>query len=50
MRALTCIPLVMEPISRYYSYPILVFDFASLYPSVVCAYNLCYTTIFKDYE
>ena len=50
MRALTCIPLVMEPISKYYSYPILVFDFASLYPSVICAYNLCYTTIFKNYE
>ena len=50
MRALNCIPLVMEPASKYYSYPILVYDFASLYPSVIGAYNLCYTTIFNSFE
>ena len=50
MRVLNCIPLVMEPSSKYYSYPILVYDFASLYPSVICAYNLCYTTIFNSFE
>jgi DNA polymerase zeta len=45
MRALESIPLVAEPKSGYYEYPVLVFDFASLYPSVICAYNLCYNTL-----
>ena len=42
--ATECIPLVMEPVSAYYDCPICVLDFRSLYPSVVIAYNLCYTT------
>ena len=42
--AMECIPLVMEPRSRFYVSPVLVFDFQSLYPSVVIAYNMCYST------
>jgi DNA polymerase zeta len=42
--AMECLPLVMEPESKLYVDPVAVLDFASLYPSVVCAYNLCYST------
>ena len=42
--ATECIPLVMEPMSAYYDSPVCVLDFRSLYPSVVIAYNLCYST------
>lgn len=38
------IPLVMEPLSAFYSDPVLVLDFQSLYPSVMIAYNLCFST------
>ncbi|XP_057778168.1 DNA polymerase zeta catalytic subunit isoform X2 [Salvia miltiorrhiza] len=42
--AMECIPLVMEPESRFYADPVVVLDFQSLYPSMVIGYNLCFCT------
>lgn len=38
------IPLVMEPQSRFFHDPVLVLDFQSLYPSMMIAHNLCFST------
>lgn len=38
------VPLIAEPESKYYAHPIIVLDFQSLYPSVMIAYNICYST------
>ncbi|KAI9468117.1 MAG: hypothetical protein EXX96DRAFT_493093 [Benjaminiella poitrasii] len=43
-RSLEVLPLVMEPISQFYSSPMVVLDFQSLYPSIIIAYNYCYST------
>eukprot|EP00064_Thunnus_orientalis_P003050 superscaffoldBa00000242_g3058 len=43
-RAPQCIPLVMEPESRFYSNSVIVLDFQSLYPSIIIAYNYCFST------
>jgi DNA polymerase zeta len=43
-RATAFIPLVMEPEARYYSDPVLVLDFQSLYPSMIIAHNICFST------
>lgn len=49
-RAPQCIPLVMEPESRFYSNSVIVLDFQSLYPSIVIAYNYCYSTCLGQVE
>ncbi|KAI2514140.1 DNA polymerase family B [Fragilaria crotonensis] len=36
---------VLDPIKAYYEVPIATLDFASLYPSIMQAYNLCYSTL-----
>jgi DNA polymerase delta subunit 1 len=36
---------VLDPIKSYYQVPIATLDFASLYPSIMMAYNLCYSTL-----
>ncbi|KAG8744421.1 DNA polymerase zeta [Ceratobasidium sp. 414] len=41
--ACECIPLVLEPESAFYM-PLVVLDFQSLYPSIMIAYNYCYST------
>ncbi|XP_031341099.1 DNA polymerase delta catalytic subunit-like [Photinus pyralis] len=38
---------VIEPIRGYYTYPIATLDFSSLYPSIMIAHNLCYTTLVR---
>lgn len=38
---------VIEPIRGYYTDPIATLDFSSLYPSIMIAHNLCYTTLLK---
>ncbi|KAG8775502.1 DNA polymerase zeta [Serendipita sp. 397] len=51
--AAECFPLIMEPISAFYKSPLLVLDFQSLYPSVMVAYNYCYSTCLgrvKDFK
>lgn len=37
--------LVIEPVKGFYDVPIATLDFASLYPSIMMAHNLCYTTL-----
>ncbi|TCD65917.1 DNA-directed DNA polymerase delta [Steccherinum ochraceum] len=36
---------VIEPSKGYYDVPIATLDFSSLYPSIMMAHNLCYTTL-----
>lgn len=44
MRSPEYIPLILEPESRMYSDPVIVLDFQSLYPSIIIAYNYCFST------
>lgn len=39
---------VIEPTRGYYDVPVATLDFASLYPSVMQAHNLCYTTWIRN--
>lgn len=36
---------VIDPKKAYYEVPVATLDFASLYPSIMQAYNLCYSTL-----
>ena len=36
---------VIEPKRAFYEEPVATLDFASLYPSIMQAYNLCYSTL-----
>ncbi|XP_076045366.1 DNA polymerase delta 1, catalytic subunit isoform X1 [Oratosquilla oratoria] len=38
---------VIEPVRGYYDVPIATLDFSSLYPSIMMAHNLCYTTLLQ---
>lgn len=44
MRAPEFLPLILEPESRFYVDPVIVLDFQSLYPSMMIAYNYCFST------
>ncbi|XP_033310586.1 DNA polymerase zeta catalytic subunit isoform X2 [Bombus bifarius] len=44
MRAPESLPLIMEPQSTLYTDPLIVLDFQSLYPSIIIAYNYCFST------
>ena len=39
---------VIDPVKGYYDKPIATLDFTSLYPSIMQAHNLCYTTLLTD--
>ena len=36
---------VLDPVQKFYQVPIATLDFASLYPSIMMAHNLCYSTL-----
>ena len=38
---------VIEPVKGFYKDPIATLDFASLYPSIMMAHNLCYSTLVR---
>ncbi|CDJ70333.1 DNA polymerase delta catalytic subunit, putative [Eimeria necatrix] len=38
---------VLEPVKGFYDAPIATLDFASLYPSIMMAHNICYSTLVK---
>jgi DNA polymerase elongation subunit (family B) len=44
------IALTMEPVSRFYSDPVVLLDFQSLYPSIMIAYNYCFSTCLGKVE
>ncbi|GLH07156.1 DNA polymerase delta catalytic subunit [Gryllus bimaculatus] len=44
MRAPEYLQLIMEPESQLYVDPVIVLDFQSLYPSMIIAYNYCFST------
>lgn len=43
-KPLECLPLVLEPVALFQHNPIVILDFQSLYPSIISAYNMCYST------
>ena len=43
-----CIYADITKFYRYYSQPIATLDFSSLYPSIMMAHNLCYTSLLNQ--
>lgn len=41
---------VLDPVKGFHDIPIVTLDFASLYPSIMMAHNLCYSTLIKSGE
>ena len=41
--------VVIEPTRGYYTDPVATLDFASLYPSIMMAHNLCYSTLIPNH-
>jgi hypothetical protein len=41
---------VLDPQAGYYDKPVATLDFASLYPSIMMAHNLCYTTLVPKHQ
>nr|AGL50985.1 DNA polymerase catalytic subunit [Human alphaherpesvirus 3] len=41
---------VFDPDTGFYIDPVVVLDFASLYPSIIQAHNLCFTTLTLNFE
>lgn len=39
---------MLEPLRGWYDIPISVLDFSSLYPSIMMAHNLCYSTLINN--
>ena len=42
--------VVIEPTRGFYEQPVATLDFASLYPSIMMAHNLCYSTLVPRYK
>jgi DNA polymerase delta subunit 1 len=42
--------VVIEPTRGFYKDPIATLDFASLYPSIMMAHNLCYSTLVPKWQ
>jgi DNA polymerase delta subunit 1 len=42
--------IVIDPKRGFYEDPIATLDFASLYPSIMMAHNLCYTSLVPAHE
>ena len=42
--------VVIEPTRGFYKEPIATLDFASLYPSIMMAHNLCYSTLVPKWQ
>ena len=41
---------MLEPTKGYYKSPVATLDFASLYPSIMMAHNLCYSTLIPKFK
>lgn len=50
MKAPEWLPLILEPESKFYVDPVIVLDFQSLYPSMIIAYNYCFSTCLGKVE